>query len=115
MTLDADLARRQLGPLVIVGHEAVAGQRVLEDTALAAHGLGHQRLLTGGARAEVERRGVELHELQVGDGRAGAQGERGSAQRCRKRGRERRLLAEHHSHHRRGADAGGQELDGLAP
>ena len=47
-----------------------------EERALAAHGLRHQRLLARGAGAEEQRGGVELHELEVGDGRAGAQGER---------------------------------------
>lgn len=35
-----------LAPLVIIGHEAVAGDRMLEDTALAANRLGDQEILT---------------------------------------------------------------------
>ena len=44
-----------------------------EEGALAAHRLGDQRLLAGRALAEEEHRGVELHELQVGDPGPGPQ------------------------------------------
>ena len=55
------VARRQLV------HEALA-LRVVQERALAAHRLGHEEAV---ARAlEPQRRGVELHELEVGEQRA---------------------------------------------
>ena len=50
--------------------------RVDQHGALAAHGLGDQRLLARGARAGPEHGRVELHHLDVGDLGAGPQGER---------------------------------------
>ena len=47
---------------------------VHEEGALAADRLGDQRLLPGAALPEPEHRRVELHELEVGDDRARAQG-----------------------------------------
>ena len=47
--------------------------RVDEERALAADRLGDQRLLAAGPLAEPEHGRVELHELEVGDHRAGAQ------------------------------------------
>ena len=66
---------RELGQFVLADHEADA-VGVDEVGALAAYRLGDQRLLALGVRAEEEHRRVELHELQVGDLRAGAQRER---------------------------------------
>ena len=57
-----DVARGKLGALVVIGHEAVAGARVLEDPALAAHRLGDQEILD---LEIVEAGRVELHELHV--------------------------------------------------
>ena len=64
-----DVARGELGALVSVGHEAVAGDRVLQDPALAAHCLGDQEILD---LKVVEAGRVELHELHVGDAAPGA-------------------------------------------
>ena len=58
-----DVARRQVGHLVVLRHEGVAAARA-QDPALAAHGLADQEGL--GLRVE-EAGGVELHELHVGD------------------------------------------------
>ena len=44
-----------------------------EEGALAAHGLGDERLLAAGPRPEPQHRRVELDELDVGHHRAGAQ------------------------------------------
>ena len=62
-----DVARRELGA-GNPGHEASAGL-VDEDRALAAHRLADERHRTVAA---IERGRVELHELQVGEDRAGA-------------------------------------------
>ena len=64
----------ELGHRVLVGHEA-APAGVAQDRALAAHGLADQRQ---GAVAEREGGGVELDQLQVGQGGAGA-GRQGGA------------------------------------
>ena len=53
---------------VIAGHEARRRASSIEHGALAAQGLGEQR---HGVGADRERRGVELHELEVGQRRAG--------------------------------------------
>ena len=61
----------QLGQFVLADHEALA-VRVDEVGTLAAQRLRHQRLLVDDGRtAEVQRRGVELDELDVGDHRTG--------------------------------------------
>ena len=65
------VARGELGALVVVGHEAVAGDRVLELPALAAHRLGDQEVLD---LEVVEAGRVELHHLHVGDAAARAPG-----------------------------------------
>ena len=59
-----DVARRELGALVVIGHEAMAGDGVLQDPALAAYRLGDQEVLD---LEIVEAGRVELHELHVGD------------------------------------------------
>ena len=64
-----DVARRKLGALVVIGHEAVAGLGVGEDPALAAHRLGDQEILD---LEIVEAGRVELHEFHVADAAAGA-------------------------------------------
>ena len=66
--LGHDVARREVGERVDAQHEAVA-RVVDEERALAAHRLGHQRLLAARARPQPEHGRVELHELQVGDRR----------------------------------------------
>src|SRR6185295_19932635 len=67
-----DVARRKLGALVELGHEALAAAldpwRKLQLPALAAHGLGDQEVLD---LEIVEAGRVELHELHVGDAAAG--------------------------------------------
>ena len=74
--LGDDVARGEVGQRVVVGRDDPLAGEVDEDRALAADRLRHQRLLPGRAGAEPQRRGVELHELQVGDLRAGPQRER---------------------------------------
>ena len=66
-----DAAGGELGVGVDAGHEAVAAG-VEQDRALAAEGFGNEE---GGAVAGDERGGVELHELDVADDRAGAERE----------------------------------------
>ena len=61
-----DIAWRKLSILVHVEHEAAAGL-VDQDRAFAAQRLGGQR---GGVAADVDRGGMELHELGIGDDRA---------------------------------------------
>jgi hypothetical protein len=61
------VARRELGALVEVRHEAVAGPRELQVPALAAHRLGDQEVLD---LQIVEAGRVELHDLHVGDAAA---------------------------------------------
>ena len=60
-----DVARSEVGQLVVALHEPHA-LLVDEEGALAAHGLGDERLLAARALAEPEHGGVELHELEVG-------------------------------------------------
>ena len=67
-----DVARGQLGAVVVSGHEALA-VGVAEEAALAAHRLRDEERLDAG---QVERRGVELHELHVHDLGARAVGDR---------------------------------------
>jgi hypothetical protein len=57
-----DVARRKLGPLVIVGHEAMPGFRVDQQPAFAANGFGDQEILD---LQIVEAGRVELHEFHV--------------------------------------------------
>ncbi len=59
---------------MLAGHEPAPGG-VSQLGALAAHGLGDQRLLAARAGAEPEHRRVELDELQVRDFGAGPQRE----------------------------------------
>ena len=63
-----DVARRQLGERMDLQHEALAG-RVDQGRALAAQRFGGKRCRIA---AEGERRRMELHELGIGDHRAGA-------------------------------------------
>ena len=63
-----DIARREVGELVLALHETDA-VLVDEEGPLAADRLGDQRLLTVGALAEPEHGRVELDELQVRDPR----------------------------------------------
>ena len=65
-----DVARRQFGARIVLGHEARAvGQA--QDAAFAAHRLGDQERL--GVRV-IEAGRMELDELHVGDAAAGAPG-----------------------------------------
>ena len=66
------VARREVRERVTSLHEphAVA---VDQEGALAAHGLGDERLLAARPRTEPQHGGVELHELDVGHHRAGPQ------------------------------------------
>ncbi len=73
--LGDDVPGRELGQFVLADHEAHA-VAVDQVGALAAHGLGDERLLALRVRAEEQHGGVELHELQVGDLGSRAQGER---------------------------------------
>ena len=100
--LGHDVARRQVGQLVDALHEPVALE-VDEEGALAAHGLGDQRLLAAGLGAEVHHGRVELDELQVAEGGAGAQGQRHAVA-----GRDRRVggLGEHLAEATRGEHDG---------
>ena len=67
-----DVARRQLGPLVVVGHEPPAG-RVDQPRAFAAHRFGDQAAAAAG---DVQHRRMKLHELHVAQLGAGAIRER---------------------------------------
>jgi hypothetical protein len=82
--LGDDVPGRQFGQLVLSDHEAHA-VRVHEVGALPADRLGDQRLLALRVRAEEEHGRVELHELQIADLGAGAQGERHSVARGHRR------------------------------
>ena len=62
--LGDDVPGRQVGELVLAPHEPGAVV-VDEHRALAADRLADQRLLPGGAAAQPQHGGVELHELQV--------------------------------------------------
>ena len=104
-----DVARREVGERVLALHEPHA-RLVDEEGALAAHGLGDERLLAARALAEPEHGRVELDELEVGEHGAGAQ--RGGHAVAGRDGRVRRRgvdLAEptgreHHGAGVRGAD-----------
>ncbi len=67
-----DVARRQVAAGIDAGHDALP-ELVDERRPLAAHGLGDQRHRI---EARGERCRVELHELEVGEQRAGARGDR---------------------------------------
>ena len=69
------VARGEVGQLVLALHEAVALE-VDEEGALAADGLGDQRLLALRVGAEPHHRRVELDELEVAQPGAGAQRDR---------------------------------------
>jgi hypothetical protein len=66
------VARRQLGAAVVARHEARAVERA-QHGALAAQRLAEQERLR---LRVVEAGGMELHELEVRDRRAGAVGHR---------------------------------------
>src|SRR5690606_5296864 len=68
-----DVARGEFGTLVVIGHEAVAGLRMLELTALAPHRLGDEEVLD---LQIVETGRVTLHHLHVGDAATGTPGHR---------------------------------------
>jgi hypothetical protein len=57
-----DVARGQFQPLVIIGHEALAGPRIDQPPALAAHRLGDEEVLD---LQIVEAGRVELHHFHV--------------------------------------------------
>ena len=63
-----DIARRKLGIGVDAQHEALA-RLVDQRRAFAAHRLGRERRRIA---ADVDRGRMELHELRIGDRRAGA-------------------------------------------
>ena len=67
-----DVARGELGPLVVVGHEPPAG-RIDQPRAFAAHRFGDQAAAAAG---DVQHRRMKLHELHVAQLGAGAIGER---------------------------------------
>ena len=69
MARDDDVAGSEVGQRVLGGHEGHAGL-VAQRRALAPQRLRQQR---PGHRRVVQRRRVELHELDVGHGRAGRQ------------------------------------------
>ena len=68
--LGHDVTGREVGQRVLVGHERHAAF-VAQDRALAPQRLGEERARH---RRVVQRGGVELHELEVGDRGAGAHG-----------------------------------------
>src|SRR3954452_1321231 len=68
--LGHDVAGREIGERVLVAHERDA-VFVAQDRALAPQGLREQRARH---RRMVQRSGMELHELEVGDRRPGAHG-----------------------------------------
>ena len=72
--LGDDVARGEVGERMAAGHESAA-RAVDQEGALAAYGLGDERLPAARARAEPEHGGVELDEFQVRCLSAGAQGE----------------------------------------
>jgi hypothetical protein len=82
-----DIARRQLHPDgIIIGHETLAGGRVDQPSAFAAHRLGDQEVLD---LQIVEAGRVELHHLHVRHARARAPSHRDAvARRAAWRGRE---------------------------
>ena len=77
-----DVAGREVAERVLVRHERTASL-VAQHRAFAAQRLGEQRPRH---RRVVQRRGVELHELHVGDGNAGPKRHRDAIS-----GRERRV------------------------
>ena len=92
------------------GHHPLAGG-VVEDRSLATDRFGHQRLLAESVRAAPHDGRVELDELDVGDGQAGAQRHRdavaGDRRRVRRRGEDLAVAA------RRDHDGtGGHDADG---
>ena len=68
-----DIARGEFGALVVIGHEALAGLRILQVPAFAAHRFGDQEILD---LEIVEAGRVELHEFHVRHARTGAPGHR---------------------------------------
>jgi len=80
-----DVARRQLGARVVIGHIAVAGDGMLQYPALAAHRLGNQEILD----LQIIKAGrVELHHFHVGNARARAPSHRDAVtRRAARRGR----------------------------
>ena len=66
-----DVARLELGA-ALARHEPRAGF-IDQHRALAAHGFAHQR---HGIEPDIQRGRMELHELHVGQRRAGASGQR---------------------------------------
>lgn len=72
--LGHDVARRQFRQFVLPDHEPRSG-RVDEMGALAPYRFRYEGLLALGVGAEEEHRRVELDEFEVGDLRAGPQGE----------------------------------------
>ena len=74
-----DVARREIAVGVIARHERLAA-RVDQPRAFAAQRLGDQEPRRAGT---VERRRVKLHELEIGDARAGVD----TRARCRRRWR----------------------------
>src|SRR3954468_13026598 len=84
-----DIARREFGALVELGHESLAGALYagwkLQLSTLAAHRFGDQEVLD---LQIVEAGRVELHELHVGDATARAPRHRDAvARRAPRRGR----------------------------
>ena len=67
-----DVARRQIARRMVRGHERLAA-RVDQPRAFSAQRLGNEK--SRGAR-HVERRGMELDELEIGDARTRVVGER---------------------------------------
>mmetsp|Transcript_15085 Transcript_15085/g.62755 ORF Transcript_15085/g.62755 Transcript_15085/m.62755 type:complete len:292 (-) Transcript_15085:644-1519(-) len=85
-----DVARRELSPRVVRGHETLAGG-VVQQPPRAAHGLGdEERCAACRGGLVVQARRVELHELEVGHRRASAHAQRhavaGGYRRIRRRG-----------------------------
>ena len=64
-----DVARREVLLRVDAVHHPLAGA-VVEDRALAAHGLADERLLAGRVGAAPQHGRMELDELDVADGAA---------------------------------------------
>jgi hypothetical protein len=114
--LGDDVARRQLGELVLSGHEPRSGL-VHQVRTLAAQRLGDQRALHRGDAGGDERGRVELDELHIGDDRAGPQCQ-GHAVAGGDRGIGRRGVHLAHAaggqHHRAGQDRADAVLGALA-
>jgi len=60
------ITRCKIGERMLVHHE-VQAFAIAQDCAFTAHGLTDQWLLTRRGRAQPQHRGVELHELHIGD------------------------------------------------